>query len=266
LSASIFSTSRDIDDVIPEIPDLSIVSDIPLLIPMGEECVGSNDMPESDLAVPFHEVPLSSLDIRVPEFSLPLVPVVPYLPQPILPPALASIVPMSLPSYCPPVSIPTPATALSQPILPVSFVNMDPDSPSTPYSETNSLDERAVMPSQKKKRLSQTTISPVVADEELDSDQLAKRMRRRQRNKESAQQSRQRKKHFMDELTHQVQNLTSDNTTLQAQLRDALAQNEILKRTLHTNGIPLPQLSHRPSTIFTNNNMLHNLASVQQRL
>jgi hypothetical protein len=107
----------------------------------------------------------------------------------------------------------------------------------SPISEaTNSLDELPVKVSPKKRMKQRPPLE--------EPEQLAKRIHRRLRNKESAQQSRDRKKLLVDEMAQQAQDLTWENTTLKAWLHNTLAQNEILKRTLHTNGILLPPLSY----------------------
>eukprot|EP00299_Pterocystis_sp_00344_P018717 c9336_g1_i2.p1 GENE.c9336_g1_i2~~c9336_g1_i2.p1 ORF type:complete len:344 (+),score=64.06 c9336_g1_i2:36-1034(+) len=102
------------------------------------------------------------------------------------------------------------------------------------------------------KRKKRTAPLADIPDERLEPDQLAKRMRRRQRNKESAQQSRQRKKQFVDELSQQVQVLTADNAVLQSQLREVMAYNDSLKRTLMSHGLNVPAPLPRSIGLFGN--------------
>eukprot|EP00300_Choanocystis_sp_HF-7_P032831 c4414_g1_i1.p1 GENE.c4414_g1_i1~~c4414_g1_i1.p1 ORF type:complete len:224 (+),score=47.61 c4414_g1_i1:101-772(+) len=119
------------------------------------------------------------------------------------------------------VEVPSPTTTLS---------------PDSPVSQTKGS----------KRRKSSST----VPDEDLNEEQLAKRIKRRQRNKESAQQSRLRKKQFMEDLGRQATALTQQNTALQTQVREILVENELLKRLLQENGITPPAVRPHPTLPF----------------
>jgi hypothetical protein len=264
LPPSIFSLSppRDIDHVIPEIADVH--DDVPLMLSPVDDCLDNEfslcpSLVDTEVALQDCEfVPpkflnskdtQADLDTTVPDIpQLPIFPDIPMMPPALLPfPQPIALIPIqqiipSLPPVVAPIAV-TPAKKSKSSSMNIS--SQSSPSSSASDSSTSSPSSRT----QKKKRTSPTSTAP---DTVLDDDQLAKRMRRRQRNKESAQQSRQRKKMFMDELATQVQTLTSDNEALQSELRDVVAQNELLKRTLHNNGILIPQMNHKPSTIYNN--------------
>jgi hypothetical protein len=103
---------------------------------------------------------------------------------------------------------------------------------------SNESDATSDEPKRKRPRTTNNESSTTLPDAALDPEQLAKRLKRRQRNKESAQQSRQRKKLYMDELQQQAQALHADNVALQRQVRSLMSQNEALKMALFNHGIP----------------------------
>jgi len=195
--------------------------------------------------------------------GFPVIPVIPAIPFSGLA-FMEHCVPSESPQNSPAKSIATPPPKLPTTTTPSStddvastgFVNSDPaimaqmmSNNSSGYSSSqDEEDDDGRINSKTRKRRAPALAN--VPDHELNPDQLAKRMRRRQRNKESAQQSRQRKKQFMDELSDKVDGLTEENTALRLQIRDVVAENELLKCTLHHHQIPIPRL---PRAYFTPN-------------
>eukprot|EP00300_Choanocystis_sp_HF-7_P030034 c38780_g1_i1.p1 GENE.c38780_g1_i1~~c38780_g1_i1.p1 ORF type:complete len:582 (-),score=108.59 c38780_g1_i1:273-2018(-) len=84
-----------------------------------------------------------------------------------------------------------------------------------------------------------------VPDTELNPDQLAKRMRRRELNKVAAQNSRQRKMQRITTLEQEVQRLAEQNSGLQTTVNSVIAENELLRASLQAHGLSLPLPSKR---------------------
>eukprot|EP00299_Pterocystis_sp_00344_P014870 c7396_g1_i1.p1 GENE.c7396_g1_i1~~c7396_g1_i1.p1 ORF type:complete len:499 (-),score=92.16 c7396_g1_i1:76-1572(-) len=134
------------------------------------------------------------------------------------------------------------APSLVSPASPGSSTSTSPSSPSSSPSSAPSSSSTNPSTGPKKKRDRVCDIP----DEQLNPESLAKRMRRRELNKISAQNSRQRKNDRMKELEDELGRLGNQNSSLQAVVQDFATENQILRDMLLKAGIqpPPPAMSY----------------------